>query len=903
MNILRKVILICTFFIFNANVINARITTSIATGSWGVPATWNNGVPICGDTIYISASTTVSINTQQSYYPGCTTPMFLIIEGALTFKNGIKLSLPCNSGVLVKSGGKITSSSGGGGSSNTISICGIDIWISSAGPVTTPTSYGTPISENIISVTTGNWSTASTWNCNCVPMFYHNATVDSLHTVSISSSTKINSLLIKGTLNASALTDSIHVLRNWTSSGIYIIGTSTVNFCGDKQQIIGTSSFYNLSINPISGVSINGNINLYKTLSLRSGNLNTNSALTLISNAAGTANIGTITGGNITGSIIMQRYIDAGATNWRFITAPISGATIAQLNDDFITSGFTGSDYPLWPTASNPWPSIYFYNESTIGLQDSGYVAATNTSNTINPGVGLWVWCGDTITGTQPFTIDFNGAPNKGNINLPITYTNTGSPANDGWNMVGNPYPSTIDWNSPTITKSGINNAIYIWNPNIQQFASYVGGIGINGGSRYVASSQAFWIQANSVGASVQMTEASKSNIDASFLKNSYNLPLLFNVQNSFGQDQTVVNLNSSATNDYDAMYDALKMGSTNPNLPYICSIINGNTDLSINQIPEQEIVIPIKILAGTSGIHTITISNIDEYRGINCMYLEDVFTGMIYDLFNQQTITAYIYDTTTVARYLLHIGTITNVIAVNPTCSNLLDGQIVVENNSSSGFETKWMDGQENIIATHVNSMNADSLQNIGGGVYIIETIDPSCGSRKDTISLLAPNAITANFNYANTGLDFTFNNLSANGITYLWDFGTLDTSSTINPQYTYPNDGTFLVTLTVYQNGTCNNSYSEWITIITTGVNEGTQQTPNAWISGEILKLYNPNHQFDSYRIVNNLGQQIIQKKFDQKSTSSHNLDNISSQLLFITFLNGLESMTIKIPYINGQ
>ncbi|PCI92669.1 MAG: hypothetical protein COB15_17385, partial [Flavobacteriales bacterium] len=42
----------------------------------------------------------------------------------------------------------------------------------------------------------------------------------------------------------------------------------------------------------------------------------------------------------ISGEITMQRYINAGATHWRFLTSAVSGATLADLNDDFITSGF-----------------------------------------------------------------------------------------------------------------------------------------------------------------------------------------------------------------------------------------------------------------------------------------------------------------------------------------------------------------------------------------------------------------------------------------------------------------------------------------------------------------------------------------------------------------------------------
>ena len=44
-------------------------------------------------------------------------------------------------------------------------------------------------------------------------------------------------------------------------------------------------------------------------------------------------------------------------------------------------------------------------------------------TNGIAQGEGLWVFSGDTITGTQPFTIDITGPPNTGTIPLKINAT------------------------------------------------------------------------------------------------------------------------------------------------------------------------------------------------------------------------------------------------------------------------------------------------------------------------------------------------------------------------------------------------------------------------------------------------------------------------------------------------
>ena len=176
-------------------------------------------------------------------------------------------------------------------------------------------------------------------------------------------------------------------------------------------------------------------------------------------------------------------------------------------DDDFITSGFTGSDYPNFS-----FVSIYTYDESVGGTGDFGFTPLSSSSETINMGEGYWVWCGDQYQGTNPFTIDVTGPIHIGDRDLNVSYTSSAGSNHDGWTMVGNPYASPIDWDSPGWTKTNINNAIYIWDPDLRQYAAYVGGVGTNGGSRYIASSQAFWVQANAASPQLRITESAKAN-------------------------------------------------------------------------------------------------------------------------------------------------------------------------------------------------------------------------------------------------------------------------------------------------------------------------------------------------------------------------------------------------------
>lgn len=55
--------------------------------------------------------------------------------------------------------------------------------------------------SEIISVNSGNWSSPSTWSCNCVPSSSSNVTIDTAHTVTVDVASQVRSLNVKGTLN------------------------------------------------------------------------------------------------------------------------------------------------------------------------------------------------------------------------------------------------------------------------------------------------------------------------------------------------------------------------------------------------------------------------------------------------------------------------------------------------------------------------------------------------------------------------------------------------------------------------------------------------------------------------------------------------------------------------------
>ncbi|MFT6323011.1 MAG: hypothetical protein ACJAWO_000557 [Halieaceae bacterium] len=612
----------------------------------------------------------------------------------------------------------------------------------------------------------------------------------------------------------------------------------------------------------------------------------------------------------ISGNITMQRYVSTGGTSWRFLTSPVSGTTIADFNDDFSTTGFPGSNYPTYPSAANPWTSIFYYDETISGVEDSGFVAVTDTNNTVSAGQGIWawVWAGNSTNGTQPFTLDLEGPVNTGTIDLPISYTNTGSVNDDGWNMVGNPYPSAIDWDSPGVTKTGMNSAIYIWNPDIGQFATYVFGIGTNGGSRHIASSQAIWLQSNSPGASVQLNESSKTTVGATFFKREKPSYLSIEAVNSDGVDETIISFQQNATTNFDGVYDALKMEPVNSLLPSISTQFNDSVEFSINQLPRQEINIPLKVTCGASGVHKISFNGVSNFTNSSCVLLEDLFTGVIYDLRITDSISVTISDTTTIARFLIKFGAETVTSVANVSCNGLSDGSIVMTKNSLNPFDVIWKDDQNNTLLSQTNVLGSDSIIHIPSGIYFIETEDNVCGNLYDSVSVEEPLQILAEFKNASDTIDLAkggfvdFTNQSSNANYYTWDFGDFNYSTDVSPTHQYFRAGVYNVAHTAYQTPTCYSSVYKDITVLDLATSSSSQKelvNTKIWINDKVLSIKQENIQ--AIYISDILGKMLFSSQ-EVTDEQQFNLSDLSSQTLIISVQTRTGLNSSKIVFINN-
>lgn len=569
----------------------------------------------------------------------------------------------------------------------------------------------------ITSICSGNWNNATTWNPPTIPSATNQVIISSGHTVQIETSGLCSGININsGSKLSCNSTSSLTVKGNWSNSGVFTAKQSTIFFNGTVPQFIGgdsVSTFYNLVNTNATNVLMNKPVNIKNRLSLNSGTFNTqNNKLTFLSDSLITASLEPLgNGADIIGNITMQRYISSSTSGWRFLGSPVK-TTLADWGNDFLTSGFPGSTFP-----SYNFCSIYRYDENVGGTSEYGYVMPSNITDSIFPGVGYWCWIG-----SSPSVVEVTGVPKKSTHTFNVSLTPNAGKNHDGWNMVANPYPSAIDWDSPGWVKTGIQDAIYIWDPTLQQYSTYLNNISINGGSNILPSSQAFWVEAIQNAPVLSCDESVKTSLDKTYAK--YNAAAIVSVKiiltgNGY-TDETAVCFSKS--NSQNAEIKAVKLFSDNVLVPNICSV-SGSLNLVVNSFPmsSSEIIVPIKVKVGLSGVYAIKNDAALSLPLNSCVFLEDLLTGTYTDLKSFSTYSFFISDTTTAPRFLLHISEPLIKNSIDATCSYKKNGMAIGQIDNAGLFNYTWKDGLGNILMEHSKVLGPDTLKNLTPGNYFV--------------------------------------------------------------------------------------------------------------------------------------------------------------------------------------
>jgi hypothetical protein len=450
---------------------------------------------------------------------------------------------------------------------------------------------------------------------------------------------------VGGTLQTS------HLMWTMTGGTINLIGTesSTNYFLAPSNE--GTAIAYNLNVNSTTPYVFTRNsaslqnLQIVNDFSILAGDVNLGNGFGFIGTCSIGGNVNLLA--NNTANLTIP-WTTTFTTSGNF-NQHLAGGQYGSLIGFPTVGGEYNLNMDFNPLASGKWilisPPIAGAKASNFLCQylmkhdpiTNTWIDVTDPNEPLSPGVDYALWvhpdpitippdqnCGTAIVPLTGYT--WTGILNSGPVTIPLLCDD---PMSEGWNNVGNPYQAAIDWNASGWVKTNVNDAVYIENNGI--WASFVGGVGTNGGTQYIAPGQGFFVQCNDIaGGSLTFDPSVRTHTRAPFMKSSIPGMVRLKASGNNRSDETVIRFNESATNGFDGTFDARKIMSdliSTTEVPQIFSM--DNNMMSINTLPATDKV-AVGFSAGQSGEFTISAPEIND---LPCVLLEDLNNGQVTDL------------------------------------------------------------------------------------------------------------------------------------------------------------------------------------------------------------------------------------------------------------------------------
>lgn len=236
-----------------------------------------------------------------------------------------------------------------------------------------------------------------------------------------------------------------------------------------------------------------------------------------------------------------------------------------------------------------------------------------------------------------------------------------------GFNLLGNPYSSSIDWKSTTgwsgrdqLDKSGDSgHSIWVWNNETGNYGAYnsasIQDMGTNQVSRYLSPMQAFWVEAAYNAARVSINSLARTHSNQSMLKNmpsENGTQFKLSVSNHMNQysDEVVIEYGHNQQGGSRKMFSMIEEA---PSL-YLNNQAEAKSILFLES-PAVQSQLAIGFEAGVTGLYTITISDISGLS--EDVFLIDHLTGYRHNFNNSPSYHFMGNSHDDEARFVLQIG------------------------------------------------------------------------------------------------------------------------------------------------------------------------------------------------------------------------------------------------------
>ncbi|GAA4026416.1 hypothetical protein GCM10022409_07990 [Hymenobacter glaciei] len=394
----------------------------------------------------------------------------------------------------------------------------------------------------------------------------------------------------------------------------------------------------NLTANNVLGLTLSQGVSVAQVVRLQSGNLATGGQpLVLLSSASGTALVDN-TGGVVTGAGTMQRAVTSAVTGpaYRHFSSPVAAATFSSLGTTgFVPTFNSAYNTSATPGSVSPFPTVFGYDEGRLATAvsnyaafDKGWFSPADGTETMQPTRGYSVNAPATAAPIA-FTGTFNNAAqNSGPLSR-------GTDADAGWQLLGNPYPSPLDWNTVTpAQRPGMDAAMYVYQSTGQYagtYRSYANGIGT---SPLVVAGSGYFARVSTAGTpgAVNLTNANRITSFAAQPVFGRGLvdtrpQLHLQLAGAGRSDDTFLYLQAGASAGVDAEFDATKLANS---AGLDLATLSGSRSLAINGLAPlgtAEVLVPLHLRVPQAGSFRFEVVDLANF-GSAAVYLRDALTG-----------------------------------------------------------------------------------------------------------------------------------------------------------------------------------------------------------------------------------------------------------------------------------
>jgi len=430
-----------------------------------------------------------------------------------------------------------------------------------------------------------------------------------------------------------------------------------------------------------------------------------------------------ISDGNIVGTVTYNRSTAQVGIN-ELVSPPLTGQTFSVFAVSNTLNLLASGDlraYASYVSATG----VYNNLNVQVALDGNHVLAAGNGYRAATTDGGSLVYTGDVETGTVNLTLNDSGL---------------------AWNLIGNPYPSYLDFesffstnkleldseNAAIYTYSGdSNNPWVVWNQATADNKDI---------AELIAPGQAFFVKSKVGGGSVDFTTNMRSDgndsedLSRGVVSSHYGYTKL-KLSSTTAEYNTEFYFNSNASEGLDPGYDASVFGSTPPAFSIYSSLIEGDASIALaiqalNNLSMDDVVVPLGVYAGQGQELTFSVAESD-ISDIANVYLEDTVNNTVTLLNTGDHSFTPSTDLNGIGRFYLRFETTAlsdvNVdfeslkIYVNNLAKTInIDGQLQHETNA------KLYDVNGRLILSHnLDTFNTNQSIDVGvltSGVYIVE-------------------------------------------------------------------------------------------------------------------------------------------------------------------------------------